>query len=700
MCHTNGCNHRQSTKVKKYVRNPAALYGAATLLGAAGIAAFCLNENQPEATLATVGPVQVTSATASAQTAKATALAAQGLLWEPGGAPDQRARTAIPVLAEPLHAAVNEAVGNRVILHLSDRFPALAGEVTGSAVQDDGTIVTHLRIDGDPQGTLTLQENKNLGFFLGQLIYDNHPVAYEFRPSGSGLTATRHALSDLLCAMLNSNLDGIEAMGLPSLDKGKADKAKRRDDDNIAESKLIQAAKASAVTTVLGLSVADATITEGNSGTTNLVFTVKLSKADRSKTITAKYATQNGTAVAGSDYTAVTGTVSFAPNTTSRTVSVPIIGDTAQETTETFLLLLNTPVNAVITDGSATGTILDNDAPVASTVPILNSLPGAAAVAYLDMDGQVVTGTSWLSGGTINAGGISTTFTQAQMTEIWRRVTEDYAPFQINVTTDQAVFLATASNRRIRCIITPDNEWYGAYGGVAYLNSFIWTGDTPCWVFSDQLGNSPRYIAEACAHEIGHTLSLKHDGRTLPVEGYYAGHGSGEVGWAPIMGVGYYQLLTQWSRGEYLNSNNKEDDLALITSLNGFTYRVDQQPATFVGAPALAVSGTAVSGSGIIETRDDADTFAFTTIGGTVNLSVLGDATSQDLDILAEILDAAGTVIASANPDTLTDATISASLLVGRYYLRVSGVGRGAALVDGYTDYASLGQYSISGTVP
>jgi hypothetical protein len=214
------------------------------------------------------------------------------------------------------------------------------------------------------------------------------------------------------------------------------------------------------------------------------------------------------------------------------------------------------------------------------------------------------------------------------------------------------------------------------------------------------LGNSPRYIAEACAHEIGHTLSLRHDGRTLPVEGYYAGHGSGEVGWAPIMGVGYYQLLTQWSRGEYLNANNKEDDLALITSLNGFTYRVDQQPATPVGAPALAVSGTTVSGSGIIETRADADTFAFTTIGGTVNLSVLGDATSQDLDILAEILDAAGTVIASANPDTLTDATISASLLAGTYYLRVSGVGRGAALVDGYTDYASLGQYSIGGTVP
>jgi hypothetical protein len=166
------------------------------------------------------------------------------------------------------------------------------------------------------------------------------------------------------------------------------------------------------------------------------------------------------------------------------------------------------------------------------------------------------------------------------------------------------------------------------------------------------------------------------------------------------MGVGYYQLLVQWSRGEYLSADNKEDDLAMITTNNGFGYRGDQQPGTPAGAPALVVSGTSVSGSGIIETGSDADTFAFTTTGGAVSLTALGDATSQNLDVLAEILDAAGNVLAASNPDTLTDATVSASLAAGTYFIRVSGVGRGDPLAGGYTDYGSLGQYSISGTVP
>jgi hypothetical protein len=684
--------------MKHKPKNPIALYGAATLLGATAIATFCLKQGDP--TPSPAGKIQAApSSRLPGKELQDKAMAAQGLLWERGAQGQRETRASIPVLAEPLRAVVGQPVGKRVKLDLSDRFAPLTGETSGSSTQDDGTVITHIRIDGNPQGTLTVQENQALGFFLCQLYYEGHPVAYEFRPSGNGLMASRHAVSDLLCSMLNKNKDGIESMGLPPLDKAKAAAARKKESEANAKNLLIQEAKPGTGTTTLGLSVLDASITEGNSGTKNLAVTVKLSKSDRTKTISASYVTQNGTATAGSDYSTVSGTVTFAPGTTTRTVSVPIIGDTTLEPNENFLLLLSSPVNAVITDGSATCTIT-NDEAAPNTVPILNSLPGAVAVAYLDMDGQVVSGTQWLSGGTINARGISSNYTQAQMTEIWRRTVEDYAPFQINVTTDEAVYLAAPTNRRIRCIITPDNEWYGAAGGVAYINSFTWTGDTPCWVFSDQLADTARYIAEACSHEIGHTLGLLHDGRTSPAEGYYTGHGSGEVGWAPIMGVGYYQPLVQWSRGEYLSANNKEDDLAIITTQNGFTYRGDQQPGTPSGAPALAVSGTSVSGSGIIETGSDADTFAFTTNGGTVSLSIPGDSTSQNLDLLAEILDAAGNVLASSNPDTLTDADISTSLAAGTYFVRVSGVGRGAPLADGYSDYGSLGQYSISGTVP
>jgi len=94
------------------------------------------------------------------------------------------------------------------------------------------------------------------------------------------------------------------------------------------------------------------------------------------------------------------------------------------------------------------------------------------------------------------------------------------------------------------------------------------------------------------------------------------------------------------------------------------------------------------------------DVFSFNTAGGSVSLTVSGAADGQNLDASIAILDASGQVIASANPDTMTDATVNATLSAGTYYLRVDGTGRGSATSDGYTDYGSLGQYTIQGTAP
>jgi ABC-type multidrug transport system fused ATPase/permease subunit len=166
------------------------------------------------------------------------------------------------------------------------------------------------------------------------------------------------------------------------------------------------------------------------------------------------------------------------------------------------------------------------------------------------------------------------------------------------------------------------------------------------------LKSLPRYIAEATSHEIGHTLTLRHDGRISPAEGYYTGHGEGEVGWAPIMGVGYYKLLVQWSRGEYLSANNTEDDLGRITTLNGFGYRVDQVGNTTASASPLTGTSGARSASGILETTGDLDVFSFSTAGGVCSFTALGDPVSQNVDLLVEILDAGGSLIAAANPAT------------------------------------------------
>lgn len=633
-------------------------------------------------------------------------LAAKGLLWETK--PEngrERLSKQMTVNAGSFQMATLTSIGENVNLQFSEKIPALDAKVTGRKTEADGTNVTHLHVSGNPEGQLTIQENAEMGFFLAQLYFKNHPVAYEFKKSNDGLVATRHELSEMICAFIDQKAADVTQMGLPPVDPVRGKKT-REEEEAAAETerakKLLQEARAvsgGTTTSGISISIADASITEGNSGSKSLTFTVRLSKSDRQRTISCAFSTANGTATAGTDYSAVSGTVSIAAGRSSATLSVPITGDTAVELNETFAVNLSNPVNAVISDSQAIGTIVNDDAPP-SSVPVFNSLPGAMAVAYLDMDGQVVSGTQWAGGGTITARGIVGTLSDAQLLEICRRTAEDYAPFQINVTTDESVFLAAPSNRRIRCIITPDNEWYGSAGGVAYLNSFTWTGDTPCWVFSDMLSNSPRYIAEATSHEIGHTLSLAHDGRISPSEVYYQGHGTGEVGWAPIMGVGYYKLLVQWSRGEYLSANNTENDLNKITTLNGFGYRADAVSNTIAGAAALSGSAGSFSASGILETTGDLDVYSFSTAGGICSFNVAGDGLSQNIDASLELLDASGAVIASANPDTLTDASVTAALPAGTYYLRISGTGRGDVLADGYSNYASIGQYTITGTAP
>lgn len=114
--------------------------------------------------------------------------------------------------------------------------------------------------------------------------------------------------------------------------------------------------------------------TEGNSGATQqMTFVVTLSRAS-DQPVTVNYTTQDVTAKAGNDYTLTSGTVTFAPGETSRTVNVPILGDAIDENDETFNFVLSAPTGgATIAQGSATGTITDDDPP--PTVNIADALP-------------------------------------------------------------------------------------------------------------------------------------------------------------------------------------------------------------------------------------------------------------------------------------------------------------------------------------
>ncbi|MGB0185253.1 MAG: cadherin repeat domain-containing protein, partial [Opitutales bacterium] len=196
-------------------------------------------------------------------------------------------------------------------------------------------------------------------------------------------------------------------------------------------------------------------------------------------------------------------------------------------------------------------------------------------------------------------------------------------------------------------------------------------------------------------------------------EGYYWGHGTGDVGWAPIMGASYSKNLTQWSINEYLYGSNlfkdadgnyittPQQDIEVITTRNNnVTFRSDDHGENHSTASPLEIfPNNLVNSSGIISTRTDVDAFVFTTTGGQIDLNIDPESIGPNLDLYAALYDDQGTLLQSSNPDTAINATLSSTLTAGSYTVRVSGTGRGDPLDDGYTDYGSQGSYSISGTV-
>ncbi|HEX6334900.1 MAG TPA: T9SS type A sorting domain-containing protein [Flavisolibacter sp.] len=336
-------------------------------------------------------------------------------------------------------------------------------------------------------------------------------------------------------------------------------------------------------------------------------------------------------------------------------------------------------------------------------VPVYSSYPTASAAIFLDFDGHYVQGTSWNYSGPLNIEGAN--LTTAQMTEIYQRVAEDYRPFNVNITTDSTKYLSAPSNRRMRVLITITSSWYGNVGGVAYLNSFSWGDNTPCFVFSALLNNNTKFIAEATSHEAGHTLGLRHQSayneNCVKTSEYHSGVGSGTTAWAPIMGVGYYRNMTLWNNGANpYGCTNFQDDLGIITSnSNGFGYRSDDHANNAGGSTLASFVGNMFQKSGVIEKATDYDVFKFIMpVNGYFHLEVLpfgisnGDVGSN-VDLQVELMTSSNNVVATFNPQDVMSVIKDTALSQGTYYLRIKGVGNIYA-----PEYASLGSYTLTGT--
>ncbi len=377
-------------------------------------------------------------------------------------------------------------------------------------------------------------------------------------------------------------------------------------------------------------------------------------------------------------------------------------------------------------------TTIDN-----SNIFKLHSNPTANHTIYLDFDGHYSPNSTWEDNNSLRLRAYSTdsdanNFSDSELNNIqkmWRRVAEDFAPFNINVTTEEPTDLndlkRTSYNDPtwgIRVAITKNlnldtnqNIQNAGGGGTAYYNSFNWGSDEVALVF-----NSSAYAGgETISHEVGHALNLRHDGQNSSQ--YYAGHTRGETSWAPIMGagfIGYDENVTQWSRGSsYYGGTENQDDLDVIANGNGFSYREDDHGDANNSATDLVLNSDRTFG--IIERNDDLDVFKFTVGAGVISLNITSASRAyitngnnydteyftsygSNLDIWAGIYDDSDSLVAQSNPtDYLWAEFTDLSLDSGTYYLKIDGVGTGNPLSSnpsGYSDYGSLGQYIINNT--
>ena len=177
------------------------------------------------------------------------------------------------------------------------------------------------------------------------------------------------------------------------------------------------------------LSVSDASITEGNSGTSNLTFNITLS-APVPQTINLGYGTANGTAKAGSDFNnsfsdsdgGTPGMLTITAGQTSATITVPIIGDTINEATEVFYVLLNDSGAVVYGPGRGIGTITDTDAPPSITVDNVTVVEGNSGSRFATFtlhlsspSGQIVRVTAQSANNTATAGSDYTALAPTQI---------------------------------------------------------------------------------------------------------------------------------------------------------------------------------------------------------------------------------------------------------------------------------------------
>ncbi len=367
---------------------------------------------------------------------------------------------------------------------------------------------------------------------------------------------------------------------------------------------------------------------------------------------------------------------------------------------------------------------LAGEPPAAAPFPnaqtfLLHSRPGSSKVIHLDFDGyRLPADTSWQNGEPYIAqpwdiDGNDGTFNQTEhdtIQSVWQRVSEDYAPFDVDVTTEEPSFDAinrtdaADTNYGTRVVITdnPASD-FCVCGGIAHVGTFDTFGGNgheyyqPAWAFAGSVGDSAKNLAEVSSHQSGHNLGLDHDGVAGGVE-LYAGHGA----WAPIMGSSYGRPVTQWSKGEYPNPSNTQDDFAVMNS-NGLAFVPDDAPEAFSSTVDLVPGRRQLIG---VAPAADVDSWRYIpACSGTYTFDVAVAPTSPNLNLDLQMWWQVGNVnwvvverstVATVTADVASGMgeTLTHTLAAGKPYV----IHVGADNHDSFP--GSVGEYTITVTEP
>jgi PKD repeat protein len=291
---------------------------------------------------------------------------------------------------------------------------------------------------------------------------------------------------------------------------------------------------------------------------------------------------------------------------------------------------------------------------------------------------------------------------KAVVQESFRRIAEHFAPWDVDVTTEdpgvEGLRMTGGGDLAygIRVVIGP-KAFATAAAGIAYLNSFNDSIDTPCFTFAEA-GWSAELIAGVTSHEVGHTVSLVHQGQNPGDGEYFGGHGTGAFSWSPIMGNGL-RPVNQWAKGEYQDASSTQDNLVAIANLtSGIPLVADDHGNTL--AAATVAPGLSVTGGGVISSASDLDLFKFTAGRGNIVITPKVSLFAPNLRLQIRVLNSTGTVLGTftgaGTAGNMAPAPITFFAPTGGvYYLELKGIGNGDGITSGYTDYGSIGIYSF-----